>query len=810
MTGHGLTIWPRSIEEGAIMPAWNPLLTLPPRPLALLGALAIWLGLGSLDLTSAQAPYDDVNTVEGWAWSQIKQGQWADFNEHCGTPPLDPKKEEDANWRNDCRKLSSRFLEDLLTRAPWRDAVPFVGIRITGARIVRDVDLRNAKLLRPIAILGSRIEGAINLRHARTDSLILLAGSLMYGAFAADSLRAESDLVLRNGAAFKNNVSLNGAKIDGGVDMTGASFEGTLDADNLQAGSSLFMRSDAKNKASFKDVVLRGAKITGQISMVGASFDGKLNADSLQVEGPLLMYSEGQNKASFKDVNLKSAKVTGQIDMTGANFDGTLDADSLQVEGPLFMDSRGQNKGNFKDVVLTGAKITGQLAMVGASFEGKLDADALQVEGSLLMQSYGQNNASFKDVDLHGAKITGQINMSGASFDGTLNADSLQVGNSLFMESQGQNKATFKDVVLRSAKVTGQVAMTGASFDGELNADKLQVGSGLFMRSKGQNKASFKDVNLRGAKITGQIDMSGASFEGALTADGLQAGDDLFMSDAHYAHEVDMVFAHIGGNLDLRGATLAGLNLSGASIAGDLSLGDPGKHAVWKGNSGEPGTLTLRNTHTGNLMDAKDAWPPHGQLHLDGFTFGHLGGFEGETGEKMRARGMEWWDNWARLDPEYSPSTYVQLAGALTSHGDRDAANEILYLGRVRERETERGLAYVWSGAVQYVAGFGIGTYTFRVLWWVLGIAFFGAVYLRMSVQGVRDEKHGFIWCFGASLSRLLPVIEINEDFKDFFKDPNRATLTGWQSFIFSAIGIVGFVLGAILVAAVSGLTQSS
>ena len=85
-----------------------------------------------------------------------------------------------------------------------------------------------------------------------------------------------------------------------------------------------------------------------------------------------------------------------------------------------------------------------------------------------------------------------------------------------------------------------------------------------------------------------------------------------------------------------------------------------------------------------------------------------------------------------------------------------------------------------------------------------------GALYLRTKVQGVRDENHGLIWCFGASLSRLLPVIEINEDFKQFFKDPTRATLTNWQSFIFSAMGIVGFVLGPILLAAVSGLTQSS
>jgi uncharacterized protein YjbI with pentapeptide repeats len=595
-----------------------------------------------------------------------------------------------------------------------------------------------------------------------------------------------------------------------GVTIIGARIEGDIDLQNVEIRQGL----SVKQSWVEGNVILEAARTHSVINFLASRVAGRFSAN--QFHSDLSLDLGG---SEFKQpIFLEYAQIDGNLNMDGATLDRDMNASRLQVGGSIFMRSTNQNKASFKEVVLVGANVAGNFETDGATFDGVLNGDSLKVGGSIFMRSTEQNKASFKAVRLVTANVALNVEMEGATFDGDLDAQALHVARSLSMRSTCSNHASFKNVTLKDADVTGDLLMDGAKFDGELDAEALHVERSLLMRSTCcSSQASFKKVTLRGAKITGHVDADGATFEGELIANSLQVGRSILMNHVTSTQRINMAFMHTGGSLDVRGATLAELNLSGASIDGDLRLGggrESKSHKIWRTKEGKPGKLILRNTSVGSLMDDRDAWPekpPPGEefLDLDGFTFTHLGGFEGESEHDMRGRGMTWWDGLIRRDLEYTPTPYEQLAAALVAAGDRGAADDIRFLGRVRQREAEEHWL-PWIGAVllEYVAGFGIGDYTFRVLAWVIAISAAGAFYLWKRVPAARGHGRGRMWCFGASLSRLLPVIEINKEFTDFFNDPRRDRLTGWQGFVFSVIEIVGWFLGAILIAAISGLTQ--
>lgn len=504
----------------------------------------------------------------------------------------------------------------------------------------------------------------------------------------------------------------------------------------------------------------------------------------------LLTQAPWREATPVAGVRIAYARIVGDIDLENTTLNRAIIIFGSRIEGAMN---------------LRHARTDSMINVNGSLIAGDVNANSLHSESDLFFR-YG--SMFEKQVTLIGANVAGQVSMIGASFDDALIADSLRVGGALLMRSEGQNRTSFKKVSLDGANVTGLVDMSGASFDGALDAASLQVGNRLRMGSNGQNKTSFKkEVDLNGVKVAGDVDMSAAIFEGALNADTMKVDGDLFLRAANAGANagIHMVFAHVDGSIDLRGANSALINLSGTSVGRDFLVGEWGRLNAWA-------LLNLRNAHVGHMTDARDAWPEQGRLVLDGFAFDHLGAFNDSAATQPRNLDMKWWDSWAKRDPSYSPAPYAQLAAALKNAGDNDAANEIRFLGRERAREAvcQQGMSFdcFFQNVLGYTVGYGIGRYTFFALGWVVVLSLFSMFVLKWSVPEAQEERKTWLWCFGAGLSRLLPGVDLSKEFADFFDGPFRPSFSFWQGAWFYFIRFAGFVLGAAVIAAFAGLTQ--
>src|SRR5262249_52071546 len=132
--------------------------------------------------------------------------------------------------------------------------------------------------------------------------------------------------------------------------------------------------------------------------------------------------------------------------------------------------------------------------------------------------------------------------------------------------------------------------------------------------------------------------------------------------------------------------------------------------------------LVLRNAHVDAFQDSPDAWPP--SMDLEGFRYERLGSVGSSERDDMRRRPSEAWADWIERDPVFSSQPYTQLAATLLAAGRRNTAEAIQYVGRERERTQAWAhgdiSSWAWLTGLSLAAGYGIGGYTFRVLWWVL------------------------------------------------------------------------------------------
>jgi hypothetical protein len=386
-------------------------------------------------------------------------------------------------------------------------------------------------------------------------------------------------------------------------------------------------------------------------------------------------------------------------------------------------------------------------------------------------------------IKRHGVRVTG------ARFTETLDLQNIELGSELWFE-----QCLFeKGADLSWLRSTQPIAFNNSKVAGPLNFYAAQIGSDLHVTG-----SVIAEVNLNGAHVSRTLDLSNSRVTDTLDIPNLQVGTDLRMREAEFSGEINLRYSQIGGELDWRGASFAqDVDLTRAHVDGAFLLGSANHSGSTQPDSDQPGparwakdvALTARFAKLAIIPRLSDAWPNN--LHIVGLTYDGIESVEGfESGDGFQ----QWLDRQRR----YSRQPYEQLANILQAQGEIENATAVRYAERERDRgrSGQRWYIFAWLTLLKYLIGYGY--YPYRSIVWVFLLVIVGAVVLRVSGQGPKNDMPiGLSYSF----DMLLPVIRLREQHYN-------VDLTGAPRYYFYCHKIMGWVLASFLVAGLSGLTK--
>ncbi len=738
----------------------------------------------------AVAADPDWTKQEKLVWARVCTGEEANFNEEPGYGGDLASSSLPAD-----RILRPSFLETILLKDKFRNALTRFGVRIVGARFTETVDLENAELRHDLSLKRSQLEDGINLTRAETTRRIALDGSTIFGAFDAEDCQINKDLSLHNTnmigtvnlrrahignvlvlrSTVSDTLNMNGihvdydlflrdrsqlhdvnlvsARIGGQLDLSSSTVTGTLNMDGIHVDYALFLRGGAQ----FHDVNLVGARVGGQLYLSSSTVSGMLDLNTVQVDQSLHM----NEKAQFTEINLGSARIAGQLNLSSSTVTGMLNLNTVQVGRSLEM----ADKAQFAEIDLRGSHIGGQLDLSSSAVTGKLDLNGIHVDKMLFMR----DKAQFKDIDLAGnAHVSGQIDLGSSTVTGKLNMNGIRIDQYLIMDK----KAQFREIVLTGAHI-GQLYLNSATVTGMLDMDDIHVDQSVFMR----DKAQFSEIDLRRAHIGGQLDLNSSTVMGKLNGDYINVEQTVFLGNGTtFADEIKLTSAKLGQDLRLSGGNFRkDVDLTGTQVTGVLGL----VSTKWPS-----ATLNLTNAATGGI-DLSDNWPD--KIFVTGLSYRSLSNLE-----NFRSEQAETWFG----KQTYAPQPYQQLASVLQSNGRAEDATAIRYAEKKREQQMATGLNWLAMVMLHYSIGFGY--HLEFAFYWAAGFVLLGWVVLYATGQ---RTKHGITLGLAYSFDMLLPLVQLRRKHSEIDLDP-------WPRRYFFAHKIVGVILTSFIVAGISGLTK--
>jgi hypothetical protein len=410
-------------------------------------------------------------------------------------------------------------------------------------------------------------------------------------------------------------------------------------------------------------------------------------------------------------------------------------------------------------VNLLGAKIGGSIGFDGSAFSNTLGLERTRVAGSVFLR-----NASFEKVNLSGARVDGNVEIRRSTFQKTLDLNGAKVDGRVYLV----DGSSFRDVNARNMTIACDVVASNSAFRQRLHLGAAKVGGDIYL-----NEGTFRDVNLARVKADGNVDATESMFRG----------------------DLDLLTAQVKGSVLLAESIFTkGVNCSGATVGGVLSLANNRKPATWH----ESAELNLTGSTVKGIEDTRNAWPTY--MRLVGFVVQQPQGQTTAADDNFAEREVSWYiKDWLRREREFSRGSYMQLERMLRRVGRDQAANTIAmaridYEYSVQATGTPGLFRRVLGVFHRAMSGYGYCP-EWAMIWIVMLVAI-GAIIARRIPQSTLDAE-GVPSRIILSLQRLTPLIDFGRAYRDF--DFTSDTIpNGVRDYFYLHAGL-GYILFLIL-----------
>ncbi|WP_146085965.1 pentapeptide repeat-containing protein [Rathayibacter sp. AY1D5] len=492
----------------------------------------------------------------------------------------------------------------------------------------------------------------------------------------------------------------------------------------------------------------------------------------------LLLTAPGElGEPSPVAVRLRGARITGSLNVGDRSIICPLALEECAFDRPLIL-----TKARASNISLRGSKMRG------------LSARHIVMSGAL---NLAEGFECRGQVNLFGARMA-RVEAVGGRFINP-NGKSLN-GNYLHVEGF----ASFEDTIIK-----GVVQLIGATVNGQLDFTGARVESAAEFSIELDSASIHGGIEFQNATVNGGIWLVGlvsrgelAFHEASILAPGLRAIDassaDLgavILSDATIVGEVKIAGSRLRV-LDCTDTTLKNegktcLDLDGSTVSGPV-------HALFKEISGR---LDLTNATMETYRDTQSSWPTSAQLI--GVSIGRLRGDEeadGANRDALRSR-LEW----IKLDDRYHPEKYAAVADAYRNVGRGTFATQVLMAGKREAAVSTKGpgkiMALPLSLLLRVTVGYGYRLE--RALGWLLSLIVLGSLLIdaanKFGLFRAKESNPPFNSVLFA-IDLLFPVVSLGQ--ADAF------IACGWVQWLTATMSLLGWLLGAIVVAALAGLLQ--